>query len=139
MIHTRRVALIVLYDGERVLLQHRSDDASRKPGFWAFFGGGIEQGETPEQAVRREMMEELQVVLDDIESFERYEFAEEGGVYEKHVFLAPLTYPVAQLRAQQQEGQGLGMFSADEVKNLKISKNDIQALDEIFKKLKNQS
>lgn len=38
----------------RVLLLHRSDGEG-----WAFPGGGIESGETPEQAARREVFEEL--------------------------------------------------------------------------------
>lgn len=62
----RNVSIIILYDKDKkVLLQHRSDEAKRLPGYWAFFGGGIEAGETPEQAVKRETLEELDYVLDN--------------------------------------------------------------------------
>lgn len=41
-----------------MLLQHREDDADYAPGNWALPGGAIEAGETPEEAARREMVEE---------------------------------------------------------------------------------
>ncbi|HIH17265.1 MAG: 7,8-dihydro-8-oxoguanine triphosphatase [archaeon GW2011_AR6] len=60
----RDVAVIILYDNKkRILLQHRGKNSPRLPGYWAFFGGGIEKGETPEQAVRRECKEELNYIL----------------------------------------------------------------------------
>ncbi|MDP2708681.1 MAG: NUDIX domain-containing protein [bacterium] len=59
----RNVALIILFDQDKkILLQHRAEDAKRLPGYWGFFGGGIDQGETPEQAVRRETMEVLKYI-----------------------------------------------------------------------------
>ena len=60
----RNVALILLYDKDKkLLLQHRDDDSPMLPGYWALFGGGIEKEETPEEAVRRETMEELNYSL----------------------------------------------------------------------------
>ena len=60
----RNVALIILFDEKnKILLQHRTEDAPSYPGFWGFFGGGIYMDETPEQAVRREAIEELNYAL----------------------------------------------------------------------------
>ena len=48
----RNAALIVLYDNNhRMLLQHRDNNAPWLPNSWAFFGGGIEYGESAEEAV----------------------------------------------------------------------------------------
>ena len=46
-------ATVVLADASQILLQKRRDD-----GNWALHGGCMEIGETPEQAARRELLEE---------------------------------------------------------------------------------
>jgi 8-oxo-dGTP diphosphatase len=55
----RRVAGVLLVDIEgRVLLQLRDAQAPVAPNQWSLPGGGIEPGETPEEAARRELLEE---------------------------------------------------------------------------------
>lgn len=54
------VTAAVVFDGEKVLLTRRPDDKSH-PGFWEFPGGKVEPGESPEEALCREMREELDV------------------------------------------------------------------------------
>lgn len=55
---TRTTARLVLFDSRgRILLFLHADGMGRK--FWATPGGGIEDGESPEQAARREASEEL--------------------------------------------------------------------------------
>lgn len=43
----------------RVFVQRRSENAQIYPGCLGMFGGGIEKGETPEDALVREIQEEL--------------------------------------------------------------------------------
>ena len=60
----RDVSVFILYNSTgHILLQHRTDDAFRLPGYWAFFGGGIEQGENPTEALKREIQEELSYLV----------------------------------------------------------------------------
>ena len=55
----RRIAVVMLVDeAERVLLQLRDAQAPSAPGKWGLPGGGIELGETPEEAAHRELLEE---------------------------------------------------------------------------------
>jgi 8-oxo-dGTP pyrophosphatase MutT (NUDIX family) len=57
-------AALIVVEGEgerdRLLLQHRDRIAGiLYPGFWGCFGGARDAGEAPEQALRRELKEEL--------------------------------------------------------------------------------
>tara|TARA_Y100000310_G_C20165400_1_gene571120 strand:+ start:81 stop:470 length:390 start_codon:yes stop_codon:yes gene_type:complete len=110
----RDCAVILLYDKGKILLQHRADDVKRFPGKWGFFGGGIEEGETPEEAVKRETKEELEYVLRNPKHFMTQQFETEENFGEKHVFLekydgSPLTLL---------EGKDKGWFT--QVKNVRM-------------------
>mgnify|MGYP003970181383 CR=1 FL=1 len=60
----RNIAIFCIYDfNKKILFQHRSKNAPTLPSNWGFFGGKIEQGETPRQAVIRECFEELKYNL----------------------------------------------------------------------------
>ena len=56
----RRAARVVLLDSDkRVLLLRARDPANRaKPPWWEIPGGGMEWGETSDEAARRELLEE---------------------------------------------------------------------------------
>lgn len=51
------VGAVVVRDG--TILSARRSETMSLPGFWEFPGGKIEAGETPRQALAREMQEEL--------------------------------------------------------------------------------
>ena len=59
---------IILSHDKRILLQKRPDDWQTRPGYLTTFGGRIEKGETPAQAIVRELYEELgaQVSLNEL-------------------------------------------------------------------------
>jgi len=72
----REVSVLAPYkkkDGQvYIFLQKRSKDVERYPGYFGFFGGGVEEGETIEEALLREIKEELDIVLDRFEYFDKY-------------------------------------------------------------------
>lgn len=71
---TVRVVAALIIDGDRVMATQRSygDFA----GGWEFPGGKIEEGETPQEALAREISEELELNICSIEFFKnvKYEY-----------------------------------------------------------------
>ena len=56
---------ILLERKGKLLFQLRdNNDKISNPNTWGLFGGGIEKGETPKQAIIREIKEELDITLD---------------------------------------------------------------------------
>lgn len=51
----------VIFDGETVLLARRNQDPGK--GVWTLPGGAVELGETLEEALRREMLEETSITI----------------------------------------------------------------------------
>lgn len=73
----RKISVLAPYKVEEgsvsIFLQKRSKDAKRAPGLFGFFGGGADEGETAEQALLREIKEELDIEIKDFSFFNRYE------------------------------------------------------------------
>ncbi|MCL5004272.1 MAG: NUDIX domain-containing protein [Patescibacteria group bacterium] len=65
-------ALIV--DGGKVLICKRADDRDHAPGQWEALGGRVEQGETLEQAARREAKEETGLEVEVVEPIYTFRF-----------------------------------------------------------------
>lgn len=74
----RKVSILIPYytENEKVLvfLQKRAPDAKRLPGFYGFFGGGIEIDESIEAGLEREIKEELGINISGYSHFAHYEF-----------------------------------------------------------------
>lgn len=118
----RDVTLLILYDAEqRILLQHRTDDAPFAPGYWAFFGGGIEEGETPEQALDREILEELchEVKTPKLLIKQQYSMTGREGI--KHIYTE---YCSDKNHLRLYEGQNWGWFTLEETQQLKMTETD---------------
>lgn len=109
-----------------ILLQDRHG-ISKAGGEWGFFGGGIENGETPEQAVIRETKEELDYDLSDWKFFDKFHHIDVDYDVLIYVFLAPLENKMNQFT--QYEGKGMKLFSIDEARKLKMFQGSFPVLD----------
>jgi 8-oxo-dGTP pyrophosphatase MutT (NUDIX family) len=130
-------AHIVLYDSKKkLLLQHRTEDAKVLPGYWAFFGGGIEKNETPREAIYRETFEELNYKLLSplLAISQSFEVENVGG--EMYVFIEEFEGDKTTLKLG--EGQGWGWFNEHEAKGLKMTDYDRNVIKSVFLHLQNE-
>lgn len=96
--------------GLRFLMQLRDDIPDiAYPGHWGFFGGHVEFGETPDVAMRRELLEEIGYAPPSLTLFGCFEAPQSI----RHVYAAPLTVSVEQLNLQ--EGWDMALFSVEEI------------------------
>jgi 8-oxo-dGTP diphosphatase len=104
------VALAMLHRNGRWLMQLRDEIPDIvAPGCWGLFGGHLDPGETPEQALRRELLEEISWQPPAVELVMVHHIHRRTA----HVFQAELSVPLEQL--QLLEGQDLGLISPEEL------------------------
>ncbi|MBI2438265.1 MAG: NUDIX domain-containing protein [Lentisphaerae bacterium] len=129
------VAAVVLVDAQRrLLLQHRTHDAPHFPGYWAFFGGGVEPGESLAAAARRETEEELGLKLRAPNFFQEYLLKEYGTWFRLHLFVNGFYADKSRLALL--EGQGWGWFHAAELVRLKTITEDLCILLDVARYLR---
>ncbi len=112
------VGAILVTEDDRYLLQHRDDiRAIWFLGFWGTFGGAIDEGESQEQALVREMEEELEFSPRRFTFFTQitFDFSTVGSDNKyRSYFEVPVTeHELADMTLH--EGQNMRMFSADDV------------------------
>lgn len=114
----RSVVLALFTDGEHVVVQERGR-YSKVGEKYGFIGGGMEEGETKEEAIKRELQEELGFVPEKLEYALTYHFIIkekgdwEGANINEIIFLSPITNEVE--NAKITEGVGLLKLRVDEI------------------------
>ncbi|MEH1851613.1 MAG: NUDIX hydrolase [Nostoc sp.] len=105
------VAIAILYQKNKFLMQLRDNiPGILYPGYWAMFGGHIEPGETPDVAVKREILEEIGY---DLPSFVEFGCYPNERVV-RHVFHAPLLVELNQLVLN--EGWDMALFTPEDIR-----------------------
>ena len=110
-------AIIRAPDG-RYLLQLRDDlPQIWYPDHWGLFGGGIDAGESPEDALRRELMEEIGFAPKELHFFTQldFHFGFAGGpVIPRLYYEVPVT-PDELAAMRLGEGKAMRLFGAEEL------------------------
>jgi 8-oxo-dGTP diphosphatase len=103
----REVAWALILDRKGRLLLHLRDNKPeiRYPGCWSLIGGGIEEGESPQAAVLRELREELGADFGKEHIVQLKELNPDG--IKRYVFLVE----TRQKKFKLGEGQRFGWFS----------------------------
>lgn len=129
MLIVEAASALLINKAGQVLLQLR-DDKPDLPfaGMWTFFGGAVEEGETHEQAVHREVQEELGLTGLTLRHWmvqERPMVVNPEITVHNHVYVGRLTVDPRTLTLF--EGQAMALFdrSAAEILELAFSQHDV--------------
>lgn len=115
----RFVGAILIHPEGKVLLQLRTPDAPYYPNYWTLPGGKVERNETPEQALKREVKEELGIDLVNYHLFKKTRQREGELVVERIIYWANLDKKIEELTLE--ESSALKYFPEDEITPLKIA------------------
>ena len=116
----KQIAAIILENDKGEILLYLRD---KKPGIpfpdhWDLIGGHVEDGETPEEALVREVKEELDIELLEYSFFKMYECLE-GDAYPniKYIYRGKINLPIEKITLL--EGVRPCFFPKEEIPNVK--------------------
>ena len=126
------VAAIIQLDDGRYLLQQRDDiPGIWYPGHWGCFGGAVDDGEAPLQALTRELQEEIEFDVREAIYFTRLDFDLAGlGMRRYYRIYYVVSMTSAELdRIRLHEGRAAKAFSGEIIFNeLRVTPYDAFAL-----------
>ncbi len=98
--------------GVLLFLRDNKDDIPY-PNCWDILGGHVENGETPDQCIVREMQEEIGLDIGTPQLFRKYTMNDRV----EYTYWQPFTLDIGDI--QLNEGQALRWFTENEIRNMK--------------------
>jgi len=126
--------VIFLTNDNKILLEDRRI-INKHGELWSFFGGSMKEGETHEQAMRREIKEEMGYEIDNYNFFKKYTFIPSNNsnlelTYYMYTAQAP---DIKSLNIHKKGG--IKEFSPEEALNLQITDTDKQIIRDLIAEL----
>lgn len=120
--------IILLNSNNQVLLLLRDNKIDIPfPNMWDIPGGGVENGELPEDTVRREMVEELGILeLGEIKLFKIYT----SEKLTDYIFWKRMDLNTSDIDIK--EGQRIEYFNLERIRNTNLAFNYNQVLEDFF-------
>ena len=112
------VKALVVYKKKLLLILRDDDPTIPSPNTWNLPGGGIDDQESEEEAIRRELKEEIAIIPKNITYQAKQIFTDGSEVYRYVAFLTDEEYLHIHLR---DEGQRLDFFTVDEITTLELA------------------
>lgn len=125
------VGCILLNKDKEILLQKKTKDY-KYPGCWSLFGGSIEANETPEQAIIRELKEEIGIDfnINNLKFFKEVICENKKEKLKFGVFTSEFNKNISEIKIG--EGCGVAFFAIEEVQNLNLMFDTIGIINEYF-------
>ena len=126
------VDAIIVNDEGKVLLEKRALHMNNYPGCWGLPGGWVEWGETGEQAIIREVKEELGVEIEVVRFVGRY-YDTPGIIPNKTRFALPHICKIVSgdpTAFQKEEVEEIRWVNPKEISNLKMAYDHLKMLQD---------
>jgi 8-oxo-dGTP diphosphatase len=118
----KKIAAIIIENTKGELLLYKRDNKPEIPfpGYWDLIGGHIEEGETPKEALVREIKEELGIEIYGITFFKEY-LCLDGDAHHniKYIYNAVIDIPIEEITLL--EGDYAKYISKHEIADLKFA------------------
>jgi len=126
------VSCLCIHSNKLLLLHRDNFSHIYAPNLWCFPGGGIDEGETPIEACKRELMEEICIIPNDIKFLFSMKNIKNGHIV--HFYTSTLSDLESNSVKLGNEGQELRFFEFKDLKTLEIVK-ELRAGMEAIEKL----
>jgi len=128
----KNAVAVIINDDNKVLLLKRSDyEKQWMPNKWALVGGGIEKGESPEEACKREIKEETGL---EIKKFVKSFTIQRRPESIEHIFACRYDGDPTDIELDGKENVGYGWYDVEEMDYLDIVPNLVEYIMLVFKK-----
>ena len=118
----QKIAAIILENDKGEFLLALRDNKSwiPFPNHWDLIGGHVEEGETPEEALIREVKEELDIELTGYSFYKEF-LCLEGDAFEniKYIYTGKINIPIEEITLY--EGQKAQYFTKEEIPDVKFA------------------
>lgn len=105
--------VVVVRDSKVLLVQQRKESAH---GLWSYPGGGVEDGETLEEAIVREVREELGSELINYKLYKKYVITTQRGELTINTFIGELD---GDIKLKMDELISFGWFDLQQIEEMK--------------------
>lgn len=127
-----KVVAAIIYNEENRFLMALKKARKNLAGYWEFPGGKIEEGEAGIVAIEREIKEELNLTLKDIQYFFEYQYQEKGQTIDITFFRAQIDRGNMVLTDHDE----IVWMNGIETNNYNIAPGDLEAIKRIISEKK---